>query len=154
MRRIKLGAMCLILASAAGPAAAHDDLNVLARQGLMAAMQLDANVLFAMAKGRTEYDADAAVERASSLKTLSNLDMERLYVEGTSNRDAPGKTRALPDIWGAPEKFSQGFSDMRVAIEVLVETAGAGPEPMSAATIEVGKSCGACHRAFRAKDAH
>ncbi len=155
LRRAALAGRLLCLAVLfAGPAQAHDDLNILARQGLMAALQLDAGALYAMAKGEAEYDADVAVARAAKLKLVASYDFEALFPDGTSRDDMSGKTRAKAEIWTAPEKFEQGLSVMRSSIDKVSASAGSGAEKLSAAVVEMGKNCGGCHKAFRSRDEH
>jgi len=142
-----------LTAPLAGPAQADDaDMATYARQGMMNAMQLNANPLYAVAKGQAEYDAAAAAELAAKLNILASYPIPSLFLEGTSKADRPGKTRALADIWADKAKFEQHFSELRDALAVLADQAGAGQEAMTAAVAEMGKACGDCHKAFRAEN--
>ena len=150
------GALALsaaLTAPIAGPAQADDaDMATYARQGLMNAMQLNANPLYAVAKGQAEYDAAAAAELAANLKILASYPIPSLFPEGTSKPERPGKTRARPAIWEDSLKFEQDFEDLRFAVAKLADNAEAGPEAFIATVTELGQACGGCHNDFRAKD--
>ena len=154
IRKAALFGCLSILIAAPSAARAHDDLSILARQGLMAAMQLDANVLYAMAKGEAAYDAEIAAERAANLKRLAGYDMRTLFTDGTSVAKKPGETRALEAIWAEPGKFEEGFVALRSAVDAVDLQAAAGSEQLRAAVVEMGKICGGCHKAYRAKETH
>lgn len=123
-----------------------------ARQGYMQLVSWEAGPLFGMAKGEVAYDADTASARAANLKALSQYTVSALFLAGTSKTDRPGKTRSLPDIWNDMAKFEAAFGDFATAIGNLAGEAGKGQAELAAAVGELGKSCGACHKPFRAKD--
>lgn len=153
-RRLRACAFAAALASSvAAPATAEDaDMVTYARQGIMNAMQWDANVIYAMAKGKIPYDADVATERAAKIQTLASYDIASLYLEGTSKPERPGKTRAESAVWDEALKFEQGLEDLRSVMATVVRQVGAGEEAMIAAATELGQACGGCHKQFRAKD--
>ena len=125
---------------------------ITARQGLMQVVSWEAGPLFGMAKGEMAYDAEAATASAANLNALSQYTFPGLFLPGTSKADRPGKTRALADIWAEPGKFEKAFGDFRAAIAVVANEAGNGQEALTAAVGSLGKSCGGCHKPFRAKD--
>lgn len=123
-----------------------------ARRGFMQVVVWEAGPLFGMAKKQLAYDAAAATEHAANLKAISDYGIERLFVEGTSNADYKGKTRALPKIWEDRAAFEQGFKKWRAAVAKVAEEAGKGEEAFTAAAIELGKACGGCHKPYRAEE--
>jgi cytochrome c556 len=152
----RLGACALaatLIAATAAPALADEaDMVTYARQGIMNAMQWDANVIYAMAKGKIPYDAEVASERAAKIQVLAGYDIASLFLDGTSKPERPGKTRAEPSVWDEPLKFEQGLEDLRAAMANVVTQVGAGEEEMIAAATELGQTCGGCHKQFRAKE--
>jgi cytochrome c556 len=125
---------------------------ITARQGYMQVVVWEAGPLFGMAKGKMDYDADAAAGHAANLKAISDYDVTRLFVAGTSKADRPGKTRTLAEYWADPAKTQQALDDWRAAVAVVAEEAGKGQAELAAAVGEMGKTCGGCHKPFRAKE--
>jgi cytochrome c556 len=122
------------------------------RQGLMKVVLWEAGPLFGMAKGEIAYDGDAAQAHAARLKIITQYPLSELFVEGSSNVDRPGKTRALPKIWEDMSGFEKAYADFRAAVAVLGGKVGNGQAELAAAVSEVGKTCGGCHKPFRAKE--
>ncbi len=127
------------------------DKAIATRQGFMKLVVWEAAPLFGMAKGAMEYNASEATAHAANLKTISQYPVEALFLPGTSNADRPGKTRALPEIWSDGAGFKKAFESWRSAIDGVVEAAGKGQGELAAAVGALGKSCGGCHKPFRAK---
>jgi len=133
-----------------GTAATAQDLPapVLARQGQMQVMALNVGIIGNMARGNTEYDAEAAQLAADNLVVLSQIDQSFHWPEGTDNFALDG-TLALPAIWENPEGFAEDYAAFGAAAEGLAEVAGTGLEAMQAAVGPLGGSCSACHDDFR-----
>ena len=123
-----------------------------ARQGLMKLVVWEAGPLFGMASGDMAYDAGAASAHAANLAALSQYPYSGLFLPGTSQADHPGKSCALADIWDDTAKVDQVYKDFQAKVATLVEVAGDGQPALAAAVSEMGKSCGSCHKPFRAKD--
>ena len=156
---VMFGAVAAVAAALVMPAAgvAQDKPNpgekaMLARQGLMKLIVWEAGPLFGMAKGDVAYDAAAASARAANLAALSQYQVSGLFLPGTSDADHPGKSCALADIWNDPAKFDQEYRNFQAAVTALGKVAGNGQEALAAAVSEMGKTCGGCHKPFRAKD--
>lgn len=141
----------LVVTLAAGQDQKMLDRAVKARQGVMNVHVFEAGPLFAMAKGDMPYDAAAAEAHAQALNSLTGYDETRLFIEGTSNADMPGKTWALPAIWEQPEKFRDAYENLHATADKLAEEAGKSQEQLTAAVAELGKACGNCHETFRQK---
>ncbi len=125
---------------------------IMARQGYMQVVVWEAGPLFGMAKGEVAYDAAQAAANAANLNAIAQYDVGRLFIEGTSKADRPGKTRALADIWADLPKFAQALNDWRAAVATVAAEAGKGQAELAAAVGEMGKTCGGCHKPFRAED--
>jgi len=122
------------------------------RQGFMKLVLWEAGPLFGMAKGELAYNADAAQAHAANLKIITQYPFPELFVKGSSNEDRPGKTRALPKIWEDMSGFEKASSDFRAAVAALDGKVGSGQPELAAAVSELGKTCGGCHKPYRAKE--
>lgn len=129
---------------------AGDD-AIATRQGYMKLVVWEAGPLFGMAKGKMAYDADAAMEHAAKLKAISQYPVTGLFLPGTSKADRPGKTVAKPEIWADADKFAKAFENWQAAVAVVADVAGDGQKVLAGAVGELGKTCGGCHKPFRAK---
>jgi cytochrome c556 len=154
-----VGAMVLFSAVIFAPTAAMtqdgDDMQskaIATRQGLMKLVLWEAGPLFGMAKGEMDYDADAARAHAADLAIITQYPFPDLFLEGSSNEARPGKTRALPKIWEDMSGFAKAYSDFRSAVAALGDKVGNGQPELAAAVGEVGKTCGGCHKPYRAKE--
>jgi len=127
------------------------DKAIATRQGFMKLVVWEAGPLFGMAKGAMEYNASEAKAHAANLKTISQYPVETLFLPGTSNADRPTNNRSLPEIWSNDAGFKKAFENWRSAIDGVVEAAGKGQDELAAAVGALGKSCGQCHKPFRAK---
>jgi cytochrome c556 len=122
------------------------------RQGYMKLVVWEAGPLFGMAKGDMAYDAEAAKTHAANLKIISQYPVGGLFWPDTSSENYPGKTRALPKIWEDQAGFSKALTEWQAAVETVNSEAGNGQPALAAAIGELGKSCGGCHKPFRAKE--
>lgn len=149
-----------ILAAAAGitmfsTAIAGDDPledAIKARRGYMQVVVFNVGPLFGMAKGKIDYDAEAAATYANNLKVAAMMDNGAMWPEGSDNEFYSGVTRALPSIWkNYPEvaKANQAWKD---ATNELAVVAGDGLDALRSKIGAVGESCKGCHDDFRAED--
>lgn len=118
----------------------------------VAIMQLYANnlgQLGAMAKGKTDYDAEAASKAAGNLALLVQLDQSTLWPQGTDNGSMDG-TRALPALWeNFPDVMAKGAA-LGEAATAMQAAAGTDLASLQAAMGGLGGACSACHKAYRA----
>lgn len=151
--RFVLTSIVALAAMGTGIAATAQDLPapVQARQGQFQIMALNIGVLGNMARGNTEYDAEAASTAAANLVAISQIDQSFHWPEGTDNFALEG-TRALPAIWENLPDVVAKWTAFGSAAEGLAAVAGDGLEPMRAALGPVGGTCGACHDAYRASE--
>ncbi|MCU4651858.1 cytochrome c [Roseibacterium sp. SDUM158016] len=150
IRKTAFGLAALAALATSAPSAFAQDLPapVQARQGQMDAMALNIGVLAGMARGNTEYDAEAAQAAANNLVALSQIDQRFSWPEGTDNFSLDG-SRALPAIWENMAGFTEDYVAFGAAATGLAAVAGDGLEAVQAALGPLGGTCGACHDDFR-----
>lgn len=99
----------------------------------------------AMANGRIPFDAKAAAENAEIAMVVARLPYTA-FTDGTDK----GETRAEPKMWGEMDKFRAGATRMQEELAKLNVAAKAGNlDAIKAAVGETGKTCKACHDAYR-----
>ncbi|UWQ20307.1 cytochrome c [Jannaschia sp. W003] len=121
-----------------------------ARQGVMQVQGMSLGVVGNMARGNAPYDAAAAQAAADDLLAVSNLTIQSLWPEGTSNEEVPSSD-ALPAIWTDWEGFETAYGQLQQAAANLAEVAGDGPEALGEAVGMLGRTCGGCHDDYRLK---
>lgn len=143
----------VVLGLLAGPAAAQDaDLAIDARKGLMQVYRIHLAQLSGMAKGEVDYDAERASALAVSLKAASSVDQMAMWPQGSDQGAMGDKTRALADLWTTFPAVMEVSGKFSEAVDTLVAEAGNGQAALGAALGGVGKSCGGCHKPYRASN--
>jgi cytochrome c556 len=122
---------------------------VKARKAHMQLYAHNLGILGAMAKGETEYSADAASAAANNLVALANMSAMSYWAPGTSNAELGEETRALPAIWEAGSKAGEIAGQLREGAAALAAVAGNGQEALGPALGPVGGACAACHKDYR-----
>ena len=155
MKAILLAAAGFLALSALPADATADAIEkaIKARQSFMQVTAFNLGLLGAMAKGEREYDAELASAAAKNLHALSLQNNGAMWPEGSSN-DKPGltdKTRALPVIWASYPTVAEKHKAWTDASADLAAVAGDGLDAMKSKIGPVGKSCGGCHKQFRAE---
>ena len=98
-----------------------------------------------MAAGRIPFDAKVAGDNAEIATMMSKLPYAG-FVDGTDK----GDTKADPKIWAEREKFNAAATKMQEEIAKLnVAAKGGNLDAIKVAVGETGKSCKACHDAYR-----
>jgi cytochrome c556 len=148
--------VCLLLISSliSTTALAADDpllKAIKARQGEMQLRAFNVGPLFAMAKGKMDYDAEMAQMLANNLKLMLSLNNGRAWAQGSDNASYPGKTTALPKIWETYPEIGNYGKKYAEAVEALAAEAGNGADALKANLGALGKSCKSCHDDFREK---
>jgi cytochrome c556 len=145
--------LILVLSLSANSFAADDPLMnaIKARQGEMQLRSFNAGPLFAMAKGKIDYDAELANMLAGNLKLMLDLDNGRAWAQGSDNEKYPGKTTALPKIWTTYPEIGDYGKKFAMAVNDLAMTAGNGADALKSKLGALGKSCKGCHDEFREK---
>ena len=147
---------CLLIIGLAltTPAFTAQDPNkkaIKARQGEMQLRAFNAGPLFAMAKGKIEYDAALASKLAGNLKLLLDLDNGRAWAQGSDIDNYMGDTTALPKIWTTYPEISKYGKKYKDAVNDLAAVAGNGKDALKSKIGALGNSCKGCHDEFREK---
>lgn len=104
----------------------------------------------AIVKGEVDRPARDILAHATALNETAHIFGE-LFPEG-SGPDA-GKTDASPAVWEKPDEFQAANTAFLEATAKLMEAAKRNDMDASKAAFgEVGKSCGGCHKVFKADD--
>ena len=115
------------------------------RKAAMTMMAAHFGRVAAMANGRIPFDAKTAGDNAEIATIVSKLPFAG-FVEGTDK----GETKAEPKIWTELDKFKGAASKMQEEMAKLNVAAKSGNlDSIKAAVGETGKSCKACHDAYR-----
>lgn len=149
----KFAAIVAVAATAAFPvfADAIDD-TIKARQGFFSLVGFNFGQVVAMVKGKADYDAEAATKAATNLQALTKMHIAPLFPPGSDNVAKKGSTRALPAIWSEFDKIAVIIGKWQTSVDTLVAEAGNGKGALGKAIGGVGENCGACHKAYRAKN--
>ena len=91
-------------------------------------------------------------QRLTNIKLLTLMSNQAMWAKGTDNGALKGQTRALPAIWAANSEFDARWQDWRKAAGELAAVAGNGKDAMVAKLKAMSATCGACHKAYRAKE--
>jgi cytochrome c556 len=145
--------IALIAAVLAAPTFAIADQaqdTVEARQGYYKLLGANMGVFASMAKGAVEYDAAAAQTAADNMSVLTSYNLAPLFAPGTSSEDVDG-SRALPAIWSDMAGVQEKGAAFVAAVANMKEVAGQGKAEMAGALGQLGGTCKACHKAYRAK---
>lgn len=121
---------------------------VKARNAHMGLYGFNLGILGDMAKGTTEYNAEAAASAAKNLATLAALDQSAYWPEGTAQGEVEG-SRAKAEIWTDGGGAIQKAQDLATASAALAEVAGNGLDALRAGIGPAGATCGACHEVYR-----
>lgn len=141
------------LAASVAIAASHNTPEAAAANARKAHMDLyshNLGILGAMAKGSVDYDMDAATGAADNLAALAVMDQSSYWLPNSSNADMEN-TRALPAIWENGADVGAKATALVEATMAMKEAAGS-LDGVRASIGDVGKACGACHKAYRAPD--
>ncbi len=123
-----------------------------ARQGEMQLRSFAVGPLFAMAKGKIDYNAEIASKLANNLKLQLSLDLGATWKQGTDIDNYFGKTTASSKIWTTYPKIKDYGKKYTKAVKALAAEAGNGLDAMRSKISALGKSCKGCHDEFREKD--
>ncbi len=146
MKKILLSAVLLAVAL---PAAAQDvNAAIKARQSHMGLMAFNIGILGSMARGLSDYDADAAQAAADNIVTMTQLNQSGYWPAG-SDSDSVAESNALPAIWTDFGGVMERGAALSTAAMNLQAVAGDGLEAMQGALGPLGGACGACHEDYR-----
>ena len=128
-----------------GPAVADGAADIKYRQNHMKALGAHMGALAAITKGQAG-SMEHAAGHAKAVAAIGTM-MQDLF----SADSAKGETAAKAEIWSMSDDFRKATGAFTAASAKLGEAAGGDMEAIKAAIGEVGKSCGDCHKPFRAK---
>ncbi|MBR9863913.1 c-type cytochrome [Neptunicoccus cionae] len=145
-------ATALVLSAGVFSPAVANEAAIKARQSLMQLYAFNLGQLGAMAKGTMEYDSGAAQAAADNLLAAASMNQMAMWPEGSDNVAMAGKTAALPEIWTTFPKITESSQALVAAAESMASVAGNDLDSLRGAMGEIGKSCGGCHKSFRASN--
>lgn len=121
-----------------------------ARKAQMTLYNFNAGLLFGMAKGDIEYNAEAASAAAANLAAQAAMNQSRLWPAG-SDTEALGieVTRAKAAAWQSDSKAGEYGKALGMATVTMASAAGEGLEALRGAIGPIGKACTACHEDYR-----
>lgn len=120
------------------------------RQAHMTMVGANFKPLAGMMKGEKEWNLDEAKAFAADLAAVASLNAERGYPAGSSKQGS--KSKAKPEIWENMDDFTAKYDDFAKASTKLNEVAADGDKDAILAQVkEVGASCKACHKEYKAK---
>ena len=114
------------------------------RKSVMKAIGGTMGGMAAIVKGKVKQKH--AVQLSSAMARLSEA-VKDVFPEGSDF----GDTRAKPDIWEKPKEFKASVAAFEKAASNLAKVSKSGDAASFAAAFgALGKSCGGCHKPFRA----
>jgi cytochrome c556 len=139
----------VLMSSGTIDAALMGDAAIKARKDAMKSFSANNKVIQAFVKdgkGTTADVADKATAIAATAKQIPEL-----FPKGSGRGDFPDKvTRALPAIWTDMAGFDKNAKALVAESAKLAGIAKAGDKAaITKQVAEVGKVCGACHKAYR-----
>jgi cytochrome c556 len=149
MKKVLIGA-ALLASLAAGSVAAQvpADRAVKYRQSALTVMSTSFGRIGAYNKGEIKLDSAALIANAQAVELMSHFAFDG-FIQGTPQPSTTGKG-AKAEIWKEWDKFKKMQGDLQSATAKLSAAAKSGDaEAIKAASGDVGKSCKACHDAFR-----
>ncbi|WP_425050912.1 c-type cytochrome [Psychromarinibacter sp. S121] len=143
-KSIRIASAAAILAATAAIAhSAVENEAVKARMDSMSTIGMNLKTLGDMAKGTTDFNADAANAAAAAIAEEAAM-VPALF---EPQEDDP-ESEALPAIWENWDDFTAKAGDLETAAS---DASGsiASVEDIGAAMQAIGPTCMACHRAYR-----
>ncbi|MDJ0805202.1 MAG: cytochrome c [Gammaproteobacteria bacterium] len=116
------------------------------RQSVMTLYNWNMKPMGAMIKGKRPFDAAVFARHAKDLSAVAGLDLLSGFPEDSED----GETDALADIWLDFDDFQQKYADLQEASRALNQVAASSDQAeIKAAFGKVGKTCKACHKAYK-----
>lgn len=149
---LRLGVAAALIAATSLPAFADDpfETEIAARKGLMQVYKYNVGILAAMAKGETDYDAEAAQKAADNIKLVTMMDNSGLWAQGSDSDSVEG-SEAKPELWTTYPKVAEYSEETASAAAAVADNAGQGLDALKANLGPLGKSCKTCHDDFKMK---
>lgn len=140
-------AACIIAVLAPAKAVAQEATPVMEyRQTIMSSLGTHRGALTAILNEDVPHEGHV-LGHALSLQQLSVMASD-IFPEGSLGEGS----RALPDIWDDAPGFGEALSAFQSAADALAEAARAGDmTAVGDAAAGLGRTCGGCHRPYRAR---
>lgn len=152
MKNVVTTMAAMALLATTGAVSAQDfEKEIIARKGQMQVMAINLGILGGMARGTTEYDAEAAQAAADSIVGISMVNQAPLRPAGSDSMSVDG-TRALPALFEDTPELRGIWSDLGAAALELQAAASTGQEAIGPALGKIGGTCKACHDDYRAPE--
>ena len=126
------------------------DKQIKLRKAHMSLVGFQMGTLGGMAKGKIPYNAEAAQNAADNMAALSTMKNGALWPKGSDATANPGMTRAKKEAWDDYPKLQKAYGAWQEASKNMAANAGGGLDSLKGAMGALGKSCGGCHKPFRA----
>lgn len=146
--------MTAALAAMPLAAAAQDPLldAVKARQAYFSLLGANMGTLAGMAKGKIDFDQDAAVTAASNIEALSTYNAAPHFLPGTSADDLGADvTEAKANIWTDFAGVGAKLQDFQMAAAGAGDALAGGKDALGPLLGKIGGTCKACHDEYRVK---
>jgi len=144
-----LAAISMTALSQGGPPN-PDKTAIEARQAVFKLINSQNGPIGANLRGQGAMDAALVVRGGERIKMLAGMIPELFARDTRQFKDAP--TRALDGIWASQADFKAKADGLASAADKLVTAAKTGDKAATATALQdMGKACGACHDAYRAK---
>ncbi|MBR0645863.1 c-type cytochrome [Plastoroseomonas hellenica] len=150
MRALLIAGGLLAMFSAVGAAIAQPDVINARREGLRGmGREMEAMKAIADSRGDPRPAAARIEQMTAFFQTFPTRFPEG---SGTPTGREPGQTGALPAVWSDNGGFQRAAANMVTQLGALRAAATAGdPAGFATAFQQTGATCGACHRAYRAR---
>lgn len=120
------------------------------RQGVFKLIAGQNGPLGAMQRGQREFDAAVAGRNAARIQMLADMIPELFTADHRAIKTI--KTTAKDEIWGNQADFKAKADALSKAAGAVADAAKTGDKAATVKAIaEIGKTCGGCHDAYRAK---
>ncbi len=140
-----LAATVVVFAAPASAQFAKPEDAVKYRKNALFVMQQNFSRIGAMAAGKAPFDAKVAAESATVAEFMAKLPWAA-FGEGSDK----GDTRAKPEIWKEPAKFTEYADKMQAEMAKLTAAAKTGNlDSIKTAVTATGGTCKTCHDAYR-----
>jgi len=127
----------------------HAEAAVKYRQAVMKAIGAHTGAIAAVVKGQVDY-GDHVAHHAASLAEMGSITAD-IFPQG-SGPDAYADTEATNAIWAKADEFQAAVDAFKNQSAKLAEVAQGGDMQATMAEFQnLGKTCGGCHKPFRAK---
>lgn len=117
------------------------------RQAKMETVGKSMGIVGKMAKGQAPFDGAAALAAFVAMKDAAQ-GFDTLFPAGT---ETGGETEAAPAIFTDQAGFAKKNEEFQASLDKVTAAAPESVEALGALVGEVGKNCGACHKAYRVK---